>query len=70
MPQEKAPVQGPLLPASPMYFCSGQLMHFCSGVDRAVYAPGTFRKKFALNCMELGHTAQSIGKPQLNLQQT
>jgi hypothetical protein len=33
MPQEKAPVRGPLLPASPMYFCSGQLMHFCSGVD-------------------------------------
>src|ERR1700730_2144098 len=33
MPQEKAPVRGALLPASLMYFCSGQLMHFCSGVD-------------------------------------
>jgi 20S proteasome alpha/beta subunit len=33
MPQEKAPVRGALLPASLMYFYSGQLMHFCSGVD-------------------------------------
>jgi hypothetical protein len=33
MPQEKAPSSGALLPASLMYFCSGQLMHFCSGVD-------------------------------------
>ena len=33
MPQEKAPVRGALLPASLMYFCFGQLMHFCSGVD-------------------------------------
>ena len=34
MPQEKAPSSGALLPASLMYFCSGQLMHFCSGVDK------------------------------------
>ena len=33
MPQEKAPSSRALLPASLMYFCSGQLMHFCSGVD-------------------------------------
>jgi hypothetical protein len=33
MPQEKASSSGALLPASLMYFCSGQLMHFCSGVD-------------------------------------
>jgi hypothetical protein len=34
MPNEKAPSSGAFLPASLMYFCSGQPMHFCSGVDR------------------------------------
>src|SRR5208283_1039576 len=33
MPEEKAPSSGAFLPASLMYFCSGQPMHFCSGVD-------------------------------------
>jgi hypothetical protein len=33
MPNEKAPSSGAFLPASLMYFCSGQPMHFCSGVD-------------------------------------
>jgi len=27
------PQFGAFLPASPMYFCSGQPTHFCSGVD-------------------------------------
>ena len=34
MPDEKAPSSGAFLPASLMYFCSGQPMHLCSGVDR------------------------------------
>ena len=29
----KAPSSGAFLPASLMYFCSGQPMHFCCGVD-------------------------------------
>src|ERR1700683_4309445 len=33
MPDEKAPSSGAFLPASLMYFCSGQPMHFCCGVD-------------------------------------
>jgi hypothetical protein len=33
MPEQKAPSSGAFLPASLMYFCSGQPMHFCSGVD-------------------------------------
>ena len=33
MPDEKAPSSGAFLPASLMYFCSGQPMHLCSGVD-------------------------------------
>jgi hypothetical protein len=33
MPEEKAPSSGAFLPASLMYFCSGEPMHFCSGVD-------------------------------------
>jgi len=33
MPDEKAPGSGAFLPASLMYFCSGQPMHFCPGVD-------------------------------------
>jgi len=33
MPEER-PQFGAFLPASPMYFCSGQPTHFCSGVDR------------------------------------
>jgi hypothetical protein len=33
MPDEKAPSSGTFLPASLMYFCSGQPMHFCCGVD-------------------------------------
>ena len=33
MPDEKAPSSGAFLPASLMYFCSGEPMHFCSGVD-------------------------------------
>ena len=38
MPDEKAPSSGAFLPASLMYFCSGQPMHFCSGVDITVVA--------------------------------
>src|ERR1019366_1440928 len=33
MPEEKAPSAGAFLPASLRYFCSGKLMHLCSGVD-------------------------------------
>ena len=33
MPKSRAPGSGAFLPASLMYFCSGQPMHFCSGVD-------------------------------------
>jgi len=33
MPEEKASSSGAFLPASLMYFCSGQPMHFCCGVD-------------------------------------
>jgi hypothetical protein len=33
MPDEKAPSSGAFLPASLMYFCSGEPMHFLSGVD-------------------------------------
>ena len=36
MPDEKAPSSGAFLPASLMYFCSGQPMHFCSGVDTSI----------------------------------
>jgi transposase InsO family protein len=36
MPDEKAPSSGAFLPASLMYFCSGEPMHFLSGVD--IYA--------------------------------
>jgi hypothetical protein len=35
MPDEKAPSSGAFLPASLMYFCSGEPMHFLSGVDTA-----------------------------------
>jgi hypothetical protein len=34
MPYEKVPSSGALLPASLMYFCSGEPMHFYSGVDK------------------------------------
>lgn len=33
MSDEKAPSSGAFLPAPLMYFCSGQPMHFCPGVD-------------------------------------
>jgi hypothetical protein len=33
MPEQKIPVSGAFRLASLMYFCSGQPMHFCSGVD-------------------------------------
>jgi hypothetical protein len=33
MPDEKAPSSGAFLPTSLMYFCSGEPMHFLSGVD-------------------------------------
>src|SRR5271169_5089435 len=36
MPEEKTPSSGVFLPASMMYFCSGQPMHLCSGVDTHV----------------------------------
>src|SRR5208282_5916735 len=32
--RRKGPQFGAFLPASPMYFCSGQPTHFCSGVDK------------------------------------
>jgi hypothetical protein len=35
MTDEKAPSAGAFSPASLMYFCSGEPMHFCSGVDTA-----------------------------------
>jgi hypothetical protein len=37
MPDEKAPSSGAFLPASLMYFCSGEPMHFLSGVDTFPY---------------------------------
>jgi hypothetical protein len=37
MPDEKAPSSGAFLLGSLMYFCSGQPMHYCSGVDSAAY---------------------------------
>src|SRR5450759_605232 len=33
MPKQKAPSSGAFLPATLMYFCSGEPMHFLSGVD-------------------------------------
>ena len=33
MPDEKSPSSGAFLLASLMYFCSGQPMHYCCGVD-------------------------------------
>jgi hypothetical protein len=33
MPYEKAPSSGAFFPASLMYFCSGEPMHFVSGLD-------------------------------------
>ena len=33
MSDERHPGPGAFLPASVMYFCSGQPMHYCSGVD-------------------------------------
>jgi hypothetical protein len=33
MSDEKAPSAGIFSPASLMYFCCGEPMHFCSGVD-------------------------------------
>ena len=36
MPDEKAPSSGAFLLASLMYFCSGQPMHYCSGVDTSL----------------------------------
>jgi len=38
MPDEKAPSSVAFLLASLMYFCSGQPMHYCSGVDRLMTA--------------------------------
>jgi len=34
MPDEKAPSSGAFLPLSLMYFLSGELMHYLSGVDK------------------------------------
>ena len=34
MPEQKTPVSGAFRLTSLMYFCSGQPIHFCSGVDR------------------------------------
>jgi hypothetical protein len=36
MPYEKAPSSGAFLPASLMYFLSGEPMHYLSGVDSGV----------------------------------
>ena len=45
MPYKKAPSSGGFLPALLMYLCSGQPMHFCSGVDtRPGQAPGVRRE--------------------------
>ena len=38
MPDEKTSQFGVFLPASLMYFCSGQLMHLSFGVDRRLLA--------------------------------
>ena len=46
MPDEKAPSSGAFLPASLMYFCSGEPMHFLSGVDTGdipIYQPTKFQ---------------------------
>jgi hypothetical protein len=50
MPDEKAPSSGAFLLASLMYFCSGQPMHYCSGVD-------TSKFELAINLK----TAKAIG---------
>jgi hypothetical protein len=36
MPEQKTPVSGAFRLTSLMYFCSGQPIHFCSGVDNAI----------------------------------
>jgi len=46
MYDERHPGPGAFLPASLMYFCSGQPMHFCCGVDNAL---GTSRILEGLN---------------------
>jgi len=43
MPYEKAPSSGAFLPASLMYFLSGEPMHYLSGVDRSFYAQFEFQ---------------------------
>jgi hypothetical protein len=40
MPEQKTPVSGAFRLASLMYFCSGEPMHFCSGVDTAASISG------------------------------
>ena len=51
MPDEKAPSSGAFLLKSLMYFCSGQPMHYCSGVDRmpicAEWCQAVWRRHFA-----------------------
>ena len=47
MPDEKAPSPAAFLPASLMYFCSGEPMHFCSGVDKLKLVQ-TLSRSFAL----------------------
>jgi hypothetical protein len=37
MPEQKTPVSGAFRLTSLMYFCSGQPIHFCSGVDNCLY---------------------------------
>ena len=49
MPDEKTPSSGAFLPASLMYFCSGQPMHYCSGVDTPLIWPGFHPRDDVLN---------------------
>ena len=52
MPEQKTPVSGAFWLASLMYFCSGQPMHFCSGVDN--------RKFWNFGCGLVALSSQSL----------
>src|SRR5271167_879230 len=55
MPDEKAPSSGAFLSASLMYFCSGQPMHYCSGVDSSEFGPDYMTLADALKaCLAYG----------------
>jgi len=59
MPEEKASSSGAFLPASLMYFCSGQPMHFCCGVDTQEARPSEERL-IAAGCHQLAIRATRL----------